>query len=155
MQTNEIIQVNTIDQYNKLFGIETRHPLIGIVDLNRPEQLIPYKMNIGFYALFLKEEVCGELTYGRGRYDYQEGTVVALAPGQIIGLNNPSGVKPPASKGLLFHPDLIRGTALGQEIRNYQFFSYEANEALHLSLEERRIVADCLNKIRSTSTAAA
>ena len=109
MQTNEIIQVNTIDQYNKLFGIETRHPLIGIVDLNRPEQLIPYKMNIGFYALFLKEEVCGELTYGRGRYDYQEGTVVALAPGQIIGLNNPS--------------------------------------ALHLSLEERRIVADCLNKI--------
>ena len=147
MQTNEIIQVNTIDQYNKLFGIETRHPLIGIVDLNRPEQLIPYKMNIGFYALFLKEEVCGELTYGRGRYDYQEGTVVALAPGQIIGLNNPSGVKPPASKGLLFHPDLIRGTALGQEIRNYQFFSYEANEALHLSLEERRIVADCLNKI--------
>ena len=91
MQTNEIIQVNTIDQYNKLFGIETRHPLIGIVDLNRPEQLIPYKMNIGFYALFLKEEVCGELTYGRGRYDYQEGTVVALAPGQIIGLNNPSG----------------------------------------------------------------
>ena len=118
MQTNEIIQVNTIDQYNKLFGIETRHPLIGIVDLNRPEQLIPYKMNIGFYALFLKEEVCGELTYGRGRYDYQEGTVVALAPGQIIGLNNPSGVKPPASKGLLFHPDLIRGTALGQEIRN-------------------------------------
>lgn len=146
MQTNEIIQVNTIDQYNKLFGIETRHPLIGIVDLNRPEQLIPYKMNIGFYALFLKEEVCGELTYGRGRYDYQEGTVVALAPGQIVGLNNPSGVKPPASKGLLFHPDLIRGTALGQEIRNYQFFSYEANEALHLSLEERRIVADCLNK---------
>ena len=100
MQTNEIIQVNTIDQYNKLFGIETRHPLIGIVDLNRPEQLIPYKMNIGFYALFLKEEVCGELTYGRGRYDYQEGTVVALAPGQIVGLNNPSGVKPPASKGL-------------------------------------------------------
>ena len=147
MQTNEIIQVNPIDQYNKLFGIETRHPLIGIVDLNRPEQLIPYKMNIGFYALFLKEEVCGELTYGRGRYDYQEGTVVALAPGQIVGLNNPSGVKPPASKGLLFHPDLIRGTALGQEIRNYQFFSYEANEALHLSLEERRIVADCLNKI--------
>lgn len=56
-------------------------------------------------------------------------------------------MKPPASKGLLFHPDLIRGTALGQEIRNYQFFSYEANEALHLSLEERRIVTDCLNKI--------
>ena len=44
MQTNEIIQVNTIDQYNKLFGIETRHPLIGIVDLNRPEQLIPLSL---------------------------------------------------------------------------------------------------------------
>ena len=51
--------------------------------------------------------------------------------------------------GLLFHPDLIRGTALGQEIRNYTFFSYEVNEALHLSEEERQTIIDCLNKIQA------
>ncbi len=144
---DEILQIDTIDRYNKLFGIETLHPLISVVDLRRPEQLVPYKMNIGFYALFLKEEVCGELTYGRGRYDYQSGTVVAVAPGQIIGLNNPKGVRPPAAKGVLFHPDLIRGTSLGQEIKNYSFFSYESNEALHLSEEEREIINDCIEKI--------
>ncbi len=53
----------------------------------------------------------------------------------------------PAGYGLLFHPDLIRGTALGQEIRNYSFFSYETNEALHLSDEERQTIRDTLQKV--------
>ena len=53
----------------------------------------------------------------------------------------------PHAHGILFHPDLIRGTALGQEIRNYSFFSYETNEALHLSEEERQTVMDCLQNI--------
>lgn len=55
----------------------------------------------------------------------------------------------PWPTGLLFHPDLIRGTTLGQEIRNYTFFSYEVNEALHLSEEERQTIMDCLNKIQA------
>ena len=84
---SEILQIDTVDKYNRLFCIPMLHPLVSVVDLSRPEQLIPYKMNFGFYALFLKREMCGELTYGRGRYDYADGTLVAIAPGQIVGTN--------------------------------------------------------------------
>ena len=108
-----------------------------------------YRMNIGFYSLFLKDAKCGDLRYGRKYYDYQEGTVVCMAPGQVIGIDNrkqtPVRTK---SIGLLFHPDLIRGTSLGQNIKHYSFFSYEVNEALHLSEQEREIVTDCIHKIQ-------
>ena len=85
-------------------------------------------MNIGFYSLFLKEAKCGDLRYGRKYYDYQEGTVVCMAPGQVVGIDNRKQT-PPRTKsiGLLFHPDLIRGTSLGQNIKHYSFFSYEVN----------------------------
>ena len=72
-----------------------------------------------------------------------------MAPGQVIGIDNrkqtPIRTK---SIGLLFHPDLIRGTSLGQNIKHYSFFSYEVNEALHLSEQEREIVTDCIHKIQ-------
>ena len=72
-----------------------------------------------------------------------------MAPGQVIGIDNrkqtPIRTK---SIGLLFHPDLIRGTSLGQNIKHYNFFSYEVNEALHLSEQEREIVTDCIHKIQ-------
>ena len=57
------------------------------------------------------------------------------------------GVQPKA-RGILFHPDLIKGTSLGQEIRTYSFFSYNSSEALHLSEEEKRIILDCLDKVK-------
>lgn len=143
----EILQIETIDQYNKLFDIETRHPLVSVVRLDREEQLKPFHMNVGFYALFLKETNCGRLRYGRTYYDYQEGTVVCYGPGQIVGIDNIEGVTPPKARGLLFHPDLIHRTSLGQHINDYTFFSYKSNEALHLSLQEREIFNDCLDKI--------
>ena len=89
---------------------------------------------------------CGDIKYGRQYYDYQDGTIVCFGPGQITDLELIQNIQPNAH-GLLFHPDLIRGTSLGQEIKNYSFFSYETNEALHLSEEERQIVMDCLQKI--------
>ena len=72
--------------------------------------------------------------------------MVSIAPGQTVGYTDIEGI-PTKSVGLLFHPDFIRGTSLGRKIRKYTFFSYEANEALHLSEEERTIVLDCLKKI--------
>ena len=148
---DEITKIETIDQYDQLFGLETLHPLVNVIDFSKATKTVEYyHMNIGFYSLFLKDINCGDLKYGRNYYDYQEGTVVCMAPGQVIGIDNrkktPQRTK---SIGVLFHPDLIRGTALGQEIRNYTFFSYEVNEALHLSEEERQTIMDCLNKIQA------
>ena len=76
-----------------------------------------------------------------------EGTVTSFAPGQVTEVNMLEGMQPSAS-GLLFHPDLIKGTSLGQGIKQYSFFSYSSTEALHLSEDEKEIFLDCLKKIK-------
>ena len=134
---DKILNLDSVDLYNKLYGLETLNPLVSVIDLNKATSSVDLiRFNYGIYALFLKDTKCGDIRYGRQLYDYQDGTIVSFGPGQIAGINMPSGVRP-AAHGLLFHPDLIRGTALGQEIRNYTFFSYEANESIHLSEEVR------------------
>lgn len=144
---DKIIRLDTVDDYNKLFGFETRHPLVSVVDLKDATR-VPKRVtvNYGIYAVFLKDTRCGTLRYGRQKYDYQEGTVTSFAPGQVVETEMDENVKP-AAHGVLFHPDIIKGTSLGQEIRSYSFFSYSSNEALHLSLREREIFSDCLDKI--------
>lgn len=144
----DIIKVDTIDQYNKLFGLETLHPLVAVVDLSKapmwPEH---FCFNYGFYCLYIKDAKCGKITYGRQNYDYQEGSIVCFAPGQVAHVEMERGTKP-SGIGIMFHPDLIRSTPLGREISRYNFFSYEANEALHLSERERKIIIDCVEKIK-------
>lgn len=148
-QMDEIINLDSVDRYNKLFGLETLHPMVAVVDLSKADRWPDrFKMNYGVYALFMKDVKCGDITYGRQPYDYQEGTIVCFAPGQVAEVEMLEGQRPLAH-GVLFHPDFIRGTTLGQEIRKYSFFSYETREALHLSEDERVTVMDCLGKIEA------
>src|SRR4030042_4818766 len=144
---DEIIKLDNISQFNTLRGIETLHPLVSVIDFSKMKLIPVARANYGFYCVFLKEAVCGDLKYGCKYYDYQEGTIVFIAPGQVVGIGNKPGNPLPKGWGLLFHPDLIRGTSLGHNIKEYTFFSYETNEALHLSEKERQIILDCLNKI--------
>lgn len=144
-----IIELDSVDKYNKLYGLETLHPLVSVVDLTQATQTVNHiKMSYGLYALFLKGGKDCEIKYGRRSYDYQEGTVVSFAPGQIVEVSMKETEVNPRVYGLLFHPDLIRGTSLGRHISDYTFFSYSTNEALHLSERERQVVRDCLDKIR-------
>ena len=144
---DEIIQLESVARYNAIRGVETLHPLVTVLDVSKTRPMPAGKFNFGLYAVYLKEIKCGELKYGRSHYDYQEGTLVFIAPGQVLGVE--PNVKTFAPKGwaLLFHPDLIKGTPLGKHIQDYSFFSYEANEALHLSERERQIALDCFTKI--------
>ncbi|MCS3197621.1 helix-turn-helix domain-containing protein [Bacteroides thetaiotaomicron] len=145
--TKEMIVIDSVDRYNEIFGLETRHPLVSIIDLAKSTTWPTHAwFRYEVYALYLKNVKCGDIKYGRQYYDYQDGTIVCFAPGQITDLEMLPNIQPNAH-GILFHPDLIRGTALGQEIKKYSFFSYETNEALHISEEERQTVMDCLQKI--------
>jgi AraC-like DNA-binding protein len=143
----EIIKLDNISQFNTMRGIETFHPLVSVIDFSKMKLIPEARAQYGFYCVFLKEAKCGDLKYGCNYYDYQEGTLVFIAPGQVVGIGNKPGTTAPKGWGLLFHPDLIRGTSLGQNIKKYTFFSYEANEALHISEKEREVVMDCLEKI--------
>lgn len=145
-----MIQLNTVDTYNKLYGLETFHPLVSVVDLTKSTKTVNHiQMDYGLYALFLKGGKECDIKYGRRNYDYQEGTIVSFAPGQVVEVSMLKEEVQPKVYGLLFHPDIIRGTSLGQNIKSYNFFSYSVNEALHLSERERGVVMDCLAKIQS------
>lgn len=143
----EIIRINTVAEYNKQVGVETLHPLVSVVDFEKVEPFCYFRTQLGVYAVFLKDSKCGNMTYGCSTYDYEEGTLIFLAPGQVYGIEDKTEKRRGVGKALIFHPDLIHGTSLGKNMKEYSFFSYEVNEALHLSTRERAIIDDCLEKI--------
>ena len=146
---DKILNLDSVDLYNKLYGLETLNPLVSVIYLNKATSSVDLiRFNYGIYALYLKLEKACDIKYGRQTYDYQEGTIVCFAPGQTAETNPTTDKVQVNAHGILFHPDLLRGTSLGKNIKKYTFFSYEVNEALHLSEEERSIVMDCLKIIR-------
>lgn len=146
---SEVLHLDSVDVYNRLFGLETLHPLVSVVDLNKATRGIEVMtMHYGLYALFLKMEKACAIKYGRQNYDYQEGTIVCFAPGQTTETTRTVDRVQTDVYGIIFHPDLLQGTSLGKNMKKYTFFSYEVSEALHLSESEQHIVMDCLRIIR-------
>lgn len=137
-----------INDYNAFNNNETLHPLVSVVDLSKANPRTASNMFFGFYTIFLKEVKCGDLRYGRHTYDYQEGTLVFIAPGQVVSVDNSGEIYQPKGSALVFHPDLILGTNLRRQIQDYTFFGYQSNEALHLSERERKLVLDYFSKIQ-------
>jgi len=147
-----IFKFDTVAEYNTLNNHETLHPLVSVIDFSKANPRSwggekHVRINYGLYCIFLKDVNCGDLKYGRNYYDYQEGTLVFVAPGQVMEIENDGQVYQPKGYALVFHPDLIHGTSLSRSLHEYNFFSYNANEALHLSERERQVVLDCFSKI--------
>jgi AraC-like DNA-binding protein len=144
---DDILIIENFFQFITLRGYKTHHPLATVADLSKSKPIPNARVHIDRYSVSLKEAVCGDLKYGCNYYDYQEGTLVFLAPGQVVGINNDIDNFHPKGWALFFHPDLILGTSLGRNIKDYTFFSYSSNEALHLSEREKQIIIDCMRKI--------
>ena len=145
----EIVRIDSIDVYCKTCGFEVLHPLVAVVDMAKANQNYPDgKLNFGVYAIWLKQGEGCSIKYGRRNYDYQEGTVVSFAPGQVVQVTAGDGTSG-TGIGLLFHPDLIHGTSLGQKIDRYTFFSYDEAEALHLSERERAQYLSIVQSIKA------
>lgn len=146
----ELLNMETTEDYNVRVGYKALHPLISLIDLSSTKYRPGARANalrFGFYAIFLKQGKDCTLKYGRNNYDYQEGTLVFIGPGQVVDISSDGPDYQPSGTVLLFHPDLLLGTSLAQKIKQYSFFSYEVFEALHLSERERLVVMDCFHKI--------
>lgn len=149
MKSRKVTKLDSIDAYNKLYGLKTYHPLVTVTDLKEATKVVNHvTMDYGLYALFFKQGTQCTLKYGRQSYDYQEGTVVSFSPGQVIDVDMEQDELAPDVVGLMFHPDLIYGTPLGEQIHKYTFFDYSQREALHLSEDERTLFLECLDKIK-------
>ena len=146
---NEITKLDIVQHYCDLFGIEALHPLISIVDCDKMNPIRHGRRLYNLYAVLLKDTDCGTMSYGRSLYDYEKGTVLFAAPGQVMGADDDGKLHQPAGWALVFHPELLRGTPLAQSMNEYTYFSYNANEALHLSEHERQTITECMEKIQA------
>lgn len=145
---DNILRIDTVNEHDAFYHHENLHPLVSVIDFTgRTPEVYASRMKFGFYAVYLKDVMCGDIKYGRHTYDYQDRTLVFVAPGQVINVNINKDYKP-QGYALLFHPDLIHGTHLGKHIHDYTFFSYQTREALHISEKERKIILDCFAKIK-------
>ena len=146
---DKIVNIETVKDYNAYWGLEDRHPSVNVFEGSQITRPIPNcRKNFGMYVIFLKDVKCADyLKYGRKEYDYQENPLVFVSPGQVFGY--PADGSTYRAKGwcLYFSPELLRGTQLGRHIRDYTFFSYDVSEALHLSLQERETIIDCMKKV--------
>lgn len=130
----------TLSDAHRAFGMpQPKHPLISLINgapswsaLQQPAQ--PHVL--GFYKISYKPRLGGKLKYGQGYYDFDEGGLLFAAPGQVMGGGEEDG--PVCSEyTLLIHPDFFLGYPLAKKLGQYGFFSYTANETLHLSEEEK------------------
>ncbi|MCU7552659.1 AraC family transcriptional regulator [Chitinophagaceae bacterium LB-8] len=145
-----VLDIKNIRDYNSLVGHETLHPLISVIDFSETKsykQPREQTLRFGFYAVFFKNQEHCDIRYGRNYYDYQEGTLIFIGPDQVVSIEEDGADYQPTGYALLFHPDLIRGTSLGQHMKDYSFFSYDVHEALHLSEQEKEVVMECFRKI--------
>lgn len=149
MSQDKYIDLESISDLHRLVQYPPpKHPLISIIDhqdfyARRPRTTDQF-YRFGFYTISCKKFE-GLLKYGKGYYDFNEGSLMFTAPGQVIAPG--PGVVVDSGWALFIHPDLIHGTDLGRKIHQYNFFNYEANEALHISDDERLVIEDCLKKI--------
>ncbi|WP_268125460.1 helix-turn-helix domain-containing protein [Roseivirga pacifica] len=139
--------IDSIKASNEFNNHPTFHPLVCVTDFSKANPRSGHRMEFGIYAIILKQVDCGNLMYGKNTYDYQESTVVFVGPGQVLDASFNTEVYQPHGLALSFHPDLIVGTRLPQLIDDYGFFSYNLDEALHLSKLEEETLKDIFYKI--------
>ncbi len=147
----EIIKIESISQVHKFWGLDdSKHPLVTVIPITDEMTNFDYGDHTyvtDLYQLSLKIGLSGSLIYGRNSYDFEEGTLVFLKPNQAVKIENSEEFEGSSGWTLIFHPDLIRKSELGKIINNYSFFSYDTNEALHLSGEERNSLTELVRKI--------
>ncbi|WP_244828612.1 helix-turn-helix domain-containing protein [Carboxylicivirga sediminis] len=150
----DIIHINSIAEVHQHMGLEApRHPLVSIYkhdEITPNHEFAGKNLSINLYQVMFKMCKSGSLSYGRSSYDYHEGTLIFMAPGQVVNFGHEEEWDRNEMKGgwsLNFHPDLIRRSHLGQHIDDYSFFSYEVNEALHLSDMEKQTIGEIRDKI--------
>jgi AraC family transcriptional regulator, transcriptional activator of pobA len=144
-----IQKLASIAQFNSQRGQETLHPLVTVLDQSKSKPVESKRHLSEIFIIFLKDVKCEEFQYGRNKYDYQDESLLFIAPGQVFGFDTESDkMIQPRGWALAFHPDFIKGTSLGRRITEYGFFSYEVTEALHISKRERQIVLECFRKIK-------
>lgn len=142
------MKVKNVDDYSRYLGCPAQHPLVCVIDYTEVSPIRHSLNNYSVYGLFLRDDADVDLDYGCGKYDYNKGTLLCVAPGQVGGKEDNGEQVAIAGWALLFHPDLLHGFPLEKRIRDYSFFDYRVNEALHMTDEEHDIMVSLMRQMR-------
>ena len=145
---SKILKVRNVNDYSNYLGYDSQHPLVCVIDYAEVSPIRHSLNNYSVYGLFLRDDANVELDYGCGKYDYNKGTLLCVAPGQVGGKEDNGEIVSITGWALLFHPDLLHGFPLEKHIRDYSFFDYRVNEALHMTDEEHDIMVSLMKQIR-------
>jgi AraC-like DNA-binding protein len=154
---SEIFQIRSISQFHELLGMPSPdHPLVSFITdddvLGKSEvdeSLYDIRFSSDMYTIMYKDKISGSLGYGRSTYDYQEGTLIFGSPGQVFTSPKKEDLEGKKGWTLLFHPDLLLKSNLGNRMDSYTYFSYEVTEALHLSKKEESFIFQVIDQIRT------
>lgn len=143
--------IKTVAEYHHLIGLpRPEHPLISVIDfesIKRMSGAQPKSFTHNFYSIGLKRNFNGKMKYGQQEYDFDEGIMIFISPGQVFTIEAEETLR---HTGLLLvvHPDYLWNTSLAKTIKQYEYFSYAVHEALHLSEKEETMVAGIMQQIK-------
>ncbi len=146
---SKIMKIKDVSDYSRYLGHTDRHPLVSVINYAEVSPIRHSLNSYSVYGIFFHDQQDIDLTYGCGKYDYKSGTVICVAPRQIGGKEDNGERVMLTGWALLFHPDLLRGTPLSKNIKQYTFFDYRVHEALHMTDEEHDIFISLMQQIRN------
>ena len=141
---------NHISQYCEKHHVAPLHPLITVIDFSKvpPNKREGFRRICSYYSIHIKGKNYNAIYYGNEIHKYERGGIVFVAPGQVFGVKSDGKMHQPKGWALLFHPDFIHGTFLEPLFRQYNYFSYDIDEALFPTNEEREVIIDCFRKLK-------
>ncbi len=139
----------SISQYTDAFGIKCLNKDVAVINFEqiRDNSVLPTRLSFDFFVVFLKDVKCGDIKYGRSYYDYQEGTLLFIAPGQELSIEN-AKINKHKGYALCFSRELFSDTQISSNFEKYSFFNYDINEALHINEQERNLILGCFDNIQ-------
>lgn len=147
----EFLRIQSLTEMFRIMEMPSpKHPLVAIIDYSSTPfttEVPTFKVVCDFYQISIKSDKNGFLKYGRETYDYQEGSLVYVGPEQVVEYDMSDSDDTTSGWSFFFHADLIRTFPLGKKMKEYGFFNYQSNEALHISEKELEIVESILHKI--------
>ncbi|ALR30241.1 MULTISPECIES: AraC family transcriptional regulator [Chryseobacterium] len=145
---NSLLKFSSISELHQVLGVQKPlHPLISLVDntkMSVDKYYLDRSFTLGFYKVSYKFSENGKMGYGQGYYDFNEGGMMFTAPNQVLFTDSDAEYQ---GYTLFIHPDFLRNYPLAKNIKKYGFFSYDTNEALHLSEKEKTLITGLMNNI--------
>jgi len=151
MANQQPLRFKTISEFHQFRDLpKPEHPLVSVYNfedlkyLNKEE---PKSLMLDFYSIALKRNANAKMRYGQQEYDFKEGVLIFLSPGQVFSIEGNAEMQH-TGWSLLIHPDFLWNTSLAQKIKQYEYFGYAVNEALHLSDKEENMLIDIIKNIQ-------